>query len=222
MRPSIWHSPTFALAFTLLAGTPLAAAFASGCAADATAQGRVDVGPPASAVGFATFDTVLTPFGDWLFVDGHRVWRPSVAVVGADFVPYATNGQWLDTEAGWSFQSDFDWGWATFHYGRWFDDPAHGWVWLPGDAWAPAWVDWRDGGAYVGWAPMPPVWFTATPRWVFCDRHDLGRPHISAFLVGHERVPHIVLHSRPVVGTHGGWSRGPIAHVGHVGHPRRH
>jgi hypothetical protein len=36
----------------------------------------------------------------------------------------------------------------------------YGWVWVPGrDAdleWGPAWVSWRTGGDYVGWAPLPP------------------------------------------------------------------
>ncbi len=31
-----------------------------------------------------------------------------------------------------------------------------GWVWVPGDEWAPAWVSWRKGNDYVGWAPLPP------------------------------------------------------------------
>jgi len=31
-----------------------------------------------------------------------------------------------------------------------------GWVWVPGDEWAPAWVSWRKGNDFVGWAPLPP------------------------------------------------------------------
>ena len=26
-------------------------------------------------------------------------------------------------------------GWATYHYGRWYDDPEIGWSWVPGDEW---------------------------------------------------------------------------------------
>jgi hypothetical protein len=29
-------------------------------------------------------------------------------------------------------------------------------VWVPGYEWGPAWVSWRFGGNYVGWAPLPP------------------------------------------------------------------
>src|SRR2546426_4578479 len=31
-----------------------------------------------------------------------------------------------------------------------------GWAWIPGEEWGPAFVQWRHGGDYVGWAPMPP------------------------------------------------------------------
>src|SRR5262249_49228579 len=30
------------------------------------------------------------------------------------------------------------------------------WVWVPAVQWAPAWVTWREGGGYIGWAPLPP------------------------------------------------------------------
>jgi hypothetical protein len=48
------------------------------------------------------------------------------------------------------------WGWAAYHYGRWYFDPRYGWVWVPGTEWAPAWVSFYQGGGYVGWAPLPP------------------------------------------------------------------
>ena len=31
-----------------------------------------------------------------------------------------------------------------------------GWVGVPGNEWAPAWVSWRKSDDYVGWAPLPP------------------------------------------------------------------
>ena len=49
-----------------------------------------------------------------------------------------------------------DWGWVVYHYGRWAHDRGLGWFWVPGDEWAPAWVDWRYGGDDIGWAPLPP------------------------------------------------------------------
>jgi hypothetical protein len=97
----------------------------------------------------------LAPVGDWLYVSPYgRVWQPRG--VGPDFRPYATSGHWVYTDYGWSFVSDYPWGWATFHYGRWALDPDYGWIWVPGYEWAPAWVDWRYGGGYIGWAPLAP------------------------------------------------------------------
>ncbi len=46
--------------------------------------------------------------------------------------------------------------WATYHYGGWDFDPQFGWYWMPQIQWAPAWVSWREGGGYVGWAPLGP------------------------------------------------------------------
>ncbi len=57
---------------------------------------------------------------------------------------------------GWTWVSDEPWGWATYHYGRWVNIVGTGWVWIPGHTWAPAWVSWRYGGGYCGWAPLPP------------------------------------------------------------------
>jgi hypothetical protein len=50
------------------------------------------------------------------------------------------------------------WGGIPYHYGRWAYDSYYGWVWVPEDdlIWAPAWVAWRYGDDYVGWAPLPP------------------------------------------------------------------
>jgi hypothetical protein len=82
-----------------------------------------------------------------------EVWEPPVA---EDWRPY-TEGHWEDTDQGWGWVDDQPWGWAVFHYGRWAYGPKHRWFWVPGSRWAPAWVAWRSGGGYVGWAPLPPV-----------------------------------------------------------------
>lgn len=133
-------------------------------------------GPPVSAGVF--YDT-LAPYGEWIYVGNYgRVWRPSVAVVGAGFRPYGPGGHWVHTDYGWSFESDWSWGWAPFHYGHWYLDPVYGWVWVPGSTWAPAWVTWRYGGGYVGWAPLPPpgaaiVVETYHPYWCFVETRYL-------------------------------------------------
>ena len=53
--------------------------------------------------------------------------------------------------------SDDPWGNDPYHYGTWAFVGRHGWVWVPGTVWAPAWVTWSYSDRYVGWAPMPPT-----------------------------------------------------------------
>ncbi|HKC11983.1 MAG TPA: DUF6600 domain-containing protein [Vicinamibacteria bacterium] len=105
-------------------------------------------------VNVGLFHDDLEPYGEWIDNDEYgRAWVPRV---GHDWRPY-TRGRWVWTDDyGWLWVSDEDFGWAVFHYGRWIPDPRYGWVWIPGNEWAPAWVAWRSGGGYIGWAPLPP------------------------------------------------------------------
>ncbi|MEI6084845.1 MAG: DUF6600 domain-containing protein, partial [Verrucomicrobiota bacterium] len=96
----------------------------------------------------------LAEHGYWVDVQQYgRCWYP--AYVGQGWRPYA-NGQWVSCDAGWYWETAEPWGWATYHYGRWTWDSYYGWLWVPDVVWAPAWVSWREGDAYVGWAPLPP------------------------------------------------------------------
>jgi len=96
----------------------------------------------------------LGAYGRWEVVAGYgRCWIPARVEVG--WRPYS-NGYWQRTDAGWYWASDEPWGWATYHYGRWDWHAQFGWVWVPQTQWAPAWVCWREGGGYVGWAPLRP------------------------------------------------------------------
>ena len=95
--------------------------------------------------------------GNWVEVaDYGYCWQPSVAVSNSDWRPYS-DGYWAYTDVGWTWVSNEDFGWATYHYGRWLRIEDQGWVWVPGYEWGPAWVSWRTGGDYVGWAPLPPT-----------------------------------------------------------------
>jgi len=67
---------------------------------------------------------------------------------------HTANGRWEWTGWGWMWVSDYQWGWATYHYGRWWYSEAYGWVWSPGYVWAPAWVYWCNSGEYTGWYPI--------------------------------------------------------------------
>jgi hypothetical protein len=94
--------------------------------------------------------------GSWVEVaDYGYCWQPSVAGSNSSWRPYS-DGYWAYTDVGWTWVSNEDFGWATYHYGRWARLRDRGWFWVPGREWGPAWVSWRTGGDYVGWAPLPP------------------------------------------------------------------
>lgn len=90
--------------------------------------------------------------GSWSFESdfGGWGWRPHVS---GDWRPYY-NGYWRHSPGGVLVWVSYDpWGWVPYHYGRWAF-ASNGWVWLPGAAYAPAWVYWMYGPSYIGWAPM--------------------------------------------------------------------
>ena len=111
-------------------------------------------GPPTEVT---YFYNNLLPYGSWIELPGYGwCWQPSVVVMNRGWRPYCDGGHWVYSDAGWYWASDYSWGWAPFHYGRWFSDPRCGWVWIPDLLWGPAWVSWRTGGDFCGWAPLPP------------------------------------------------------------------
>jgi hypothetical protein len=114
-------------------------------------------GPPEAPGGpldDSYFYDQLSPYGDWVEAPSYGwVWSPRG--VAAEWRPY-TLGHWVYTDdEGWLWVSDEEWGWAAYHYGRWYANAGR-WFWVPGRDWAPAWVSWRTGGGYIGWAPLPP------------------------------------------------------------------
>jgi hypothetical protein len=115
----------------------------------------VYVGSPPPEVGYFYDD--LSPYGSWVQLDGVGwCWQPRVVVVNRSWRPYCDSGHWVFSDAGWFWQSDYSWGWAPFHYGRWQLHERCGWVWTPDRVWGPAWVTWRSEGDHCGWAPLPP------------------------------------------------------------------
>ena len=100
------------------------------------------------------FHDNLESYGDWREVgDYGYCWQPRD--VDRDWRPYS-DGRWLYTDAGWTWDSDEPYSWAVYHYGRWARVDRIGWVWVPGTEWGPAWVSWRRSPRHVGWAPLPP------------------------------------------------------------------
>lgn len=144
------------------------------------------------SISYQTFYDELSPYGRWInYANYGSVWVPDA---GPDFQPYATNGHWVITEYGNTWVSDYDWGWAPFHYGRWLYDDLYGWVWVPGTEWGPAWVSWRSGGGYYGWAPLGPgvsinVNINIPLRhWVFVPQIYITSPRVYTYCVPRARV----------------------------------
>src|SRR5712691_2424534 len=116
--------------------------------------GFVAATPASAGVSFDFFYSNLSPHGQWHVSASYgRVWQPSVYHTGWN--PYY-DGHWVYTDVGWCWDSDYAWGGIPYHYGTWSYDPYYGWVWVPGYTWAPAWVVFRTGPDYIGWAPVRP------------------------------------------------------------------
>ena len=78
--------------------------------------------------------------GNWIEVADYGYgWQPDLAVNDPNWRPYA-DGYWAYTDDGWTWISYEDFGWATYHYGRWARLADYGWVWFPGSDldWGPA------------------------------------------------------------------------------------
>ena len=144
-----------------------------------------------TSVSFQLFYDQLSPYGNWVEYQNYGyVWIPDV---DREFSPYSTNGHWIYTDDGWTWVSEYSWGWAPFHYGRWAYDDSYGWLWVPNNEWAPAWVSWRRSEGYYGWAPMGPGislemsfgggYRVPNDRWTFVSDRDINRPDIDRYYV---------------------------------------
>jgi hypothetical protein len=174
----------------------------------------------------------LAGHGEWVDVSGYRAWRPWVEV---GWRPYVS-GYWAWTPSGMAWVASEPWGWLTHHYGLWESVPGHGWVWVPGRVYSPAWVYWYWGPTHVAWVPAgyyasvyaswdyQPAWgvygwvsggWSHYHDWVFCsiDQFGYGRHH-GRFELGREvarrfddrPVPRGVLATDTRPLTHGGGS----------------
>ncbi|HEV7347788.1 DUF6600 domain-containing protein [Telluribacter sp.] len=159
------------------------------------AVGDKAMAQPGVSVSFQTFYNDLAPYGNWMSHPQYgSVWAPTVA---GDFQPYATNGRWVVTEYGNTWVSDYDWGWAPFHYGRWHYEDFMGWVWVPDYEWGPAWVSWRSGGGYYGWAPLGPGIHVNVQvnlpynYWVFVPQVYITSPRLYNYCLPRTRVVHV-------------------------------
>jgi hypothetical protein len=157
----------------------------------AQAQTRVSVG---------IFYDRLAPHGRWVRHASHGYVFVPVGV-GRNWRPY-TQGRWVYSNAcGWYWASDEPFGWATYRYGRWGYHRTMGWFWVPGNVWGCAWVTWRVGPDYVGWAPLAPerrgyAWGTPTryrpavaESWVFVETRYVTSPSLFQYVVPIVEIP---------------------------------
>ena len=167
-----------------------------------------------STASYGMFYQKLDPYGEWRETgDYGYVWQPREAEQSRDWRPY-TEGRWVYSDAGWTWVSDEPFGWATYHYGRWMRLKRVGWVWVPGDEWAPAWVSWRTNKDYVGWAPLPPEarfdrrsgiqnwadsYYDIGPdQYSFVSSNEFGAEHVRRSVVPAERNISIVIETTNV------------------------
>jgi hypothetical protein len=245
LRTNRWRVGAAALAFVgtglMLAAKPGEARaddVAAGSAGDEAVEGAAqdtEVGVAGDAYAdtdpsaLTDFQSTLDPHGSWIDDPTYgTVWTPSAEEVGADFTPYLSGGHWAYDD-GDVWVSDYTWGWAAFHYGRWVWLRDRGWSWIPGRLYADAWVVWRvgdDGSTYVGWAPMPPTWgwragvagllgFVSFEPFVFCPARQVFAPDLGPQVMRGQPAGTLMAQSRPyvraapTVGPPAGPSRGP-------------
>ena len=142
----------------------------------------------------------LQPFGHWVdSAEYHMCWAPNPDRVRTDWRPYMV-GRWAYTDFGWTWISDEPWGHITYHYGSWIEDPIHGWIWVPGRVWSPAWVAWWSNDEYIGWAPLPPHLCMRAQRIGHLEAEAIGwRPSQFSFVhARHIMERRLQDHVRPV------------------------
>ena len=154
---------------------------------------------PAQDINYDQFNTALSPYGHWENTPEYgMVWICNEP----DFRPYYTNGYWNYADGSWIWVSNYSWGWAPFHYGRWQNRIGFGWCWVPGYEWAPAWVGWRHNGEHYGWAPLGPGisfsmaigggWNCPDENWTFVPHRYITEHNFAHYAVDrHENATYV-------------------------------
>ena len=160
--------------------------------------------PPTSDTGYSAFYDTLAPYGTWVNVAGYGpCWQPTVVVINPTWQPYCDGGRWIYSDCGWYWMSGYSWGWAPFHYGRWFRHHRLGWCWAPDTVWGPSWVCWRYNDNWCGWAPLPPgAWYRSGIGLTFHGRavyggfgFGLGLNSFTFVGINHFRDPYLHRHA---------------------------
>ena len=173
------------------------------------------------SVSFQSFYDNLAPYGQWIY-DPHYG-NVFVPYEDAGFRPY-TRGYWAMTDYGNTWVSNDPWAWACYHYGRWTYNGYYGWVWIPGYEWAPAWVSWRWGHGYCGWAPLGPdyalggEYYCPETWWVFVEPRYIYEPRWHDYYGGWDRNRYYLRHTEymdnyDASGRYGHYNYGPRVEV---------
>jgi hypothetical protein len=173
--------------------------------------GRASAQPHTVSIDY--FYDQLSPYGHWESIDQFGwVWKPYGIRPG--WRPYS-DGYWVYTDYGWTYNADHAWGWAVYHYGRWAYLDYYGWVWIPGSEWGPAWVAWRQDDNYIVWAPLPPkaVWRVGVgidfgnfnvdvdihwSNWCFVNYQHFDSPRVYTFIETSPRNVNIIRYTRNI------------------------
>ena len=157
----------------------------------------------------------LTSVEDSSAVDGDictdYIWVPSPEVIYIGWSPYCY-GYWGWTYWGWWWYPNYNWGWCTYHYGRWWHHHHYGWVWSPGYRWRHSWVTWAHSGPYVGWHPLPPrmhyksgtavLPVNKNPKndgWVFVEKKNMTKPIDNTKIIDRGKNTDLIKHSKQYV-----------------------
>jgi hypothetical protein len=173
---------------------------------------------------YGYFYASLSPYGSWIELNsGVTVWRPNHLNHG--WSPYR-DGRWIWTDDGWYWDSDEPYGNIVYHYGRWYDDDYYGWIWVPDNVWAPAWVQWRYDNDYIGWAPLPPYasfsigfgisfttnYVTPVSYWHFVGYNRICDPYVTRYYIRDRDRDRIFSNTR--YRTNYGYSNGRVINRG--------
>lgn len=124
-----------------------------------THDGQTPLPKPVQKMSKAVFyfaQNYSTTYGQWMWDDylGY-VWRPNEndhRYPWGSWAPYYA-GQWARRDGQMFWIPQEPWGWVPFHLGVWHWDKNKGWLWIPGSAFAPAWVAWNFYAGSASWRP---------------------------------------------------------------------
>ena len=132
--------------------------------------------------------------GDWRSTpDYGYAWFPRV---DAGWAPYH-DGHWAWIDPwGWTWVDEDRWGYAPFHYGRWFSVGGR-WGWVPGPreerpVYAPALVAFVGGGFAAG---ATVAWFPLGPREVYVPSYRVSEAYVNRVNITNTTVNTTIVHN---------------------------